>query len=70
MYGYLKDYFLIDHACRMSFFSQGIHGRGNKGRGNWNRGPGRPGSLYILTLIHKILAKCFMQDSLIGLGRE
>jgi hypothetical protein len=29
-----------------------------------------PGSLYILTLIQKSLAKCFMPDSLIGLGRE
>jgi hypothetical protein len=26
----------------MSFFSKGIHGRGNRGRGNWNRGPIRP----------------------------
>jgi hypothetical protein len=42
MYGYLKDYLLIDHACRMSFFSRGSHGRGNRGRGNWNRGPRRP----------------------------
>jgi hypothetical protein len=29
------------HA-RMSFFSRGIHGQGNRGRGNWNRGPRRP----------------------------
>jgi hypothetical protein len=42
MYGYLKDYLLIDHTCRMSFFSRGSHGRGNRGRGNWNRGPRRP----------------------------
>jgi hypothetical protein len=42
MYGYLKDYFLIDHACRMVFFSQGSHGRGNRGRGNWNQGLRRP----------------------------
>jgi hypothetical protein len=42
MYGYLKDYFLINHACRMSFFSRGSHGRGNRDRGNWNRGPRRP----------------------------
>jgi hypothetical protein len=27
-------------------------------------------SLYILTLIQKSLAKCFMPDYLIGLGRE
>jgi hypothetical protein len=30
-------------------------------------GPGYP---YILTLIQKSLANCFMMDSLIGLGRE
>jgi hypothetical protein len=42
MYGYLKDYLLIYHACRMSFFSLGSHGRGNRGKGNWNRGPRRP----------------------------
>jgi hypothetical protein len=42
MYGYLKDYLLIDHACRMSFFSQGSHVRGNRGRGNWNRFPRKP----------------------------
>jgi hypothetical protein len=42
MYGYLKDYFLIDHTCRMIFFSRGSHGRGNMGRANWNRGPRRP----------------------------
>jgi hypothetical protein len=42
MYGYLKDYFLIDHACRMSFFSRGSHGRGNRGVSNWNRDPRRP----------------------------
>jgi hypothetical protein len=29
-----------------------------------------PGSPYILTLIHKSLANCFMPDSSIGLGRE
>jgi hypothetical protein len=29
-----------------------------------------PGSLYILTLFRKSLAKHFMQDSLIGLGRK
>jgi hypothetical protein len=29
-----------------------------------------PGSPYILTLIQKSLVKCFMQDSLTGLGRE
>jgi hypothetical protein len=29
-----------------------------------------PGSLYILTLIQKSLAKCFISNSLIGLGRE
>jgi hypothetical protein len=29
-----------------------------------------PGSPYILTLIHKNLANCFMLDSSIGLGRE
>jgi hypothetical protein len=29
-----------------------------------------PGSPYILTLIHKSLANCFMLDSSIGLGRE
>jgi hypothetical protein len=29
-----------------------------------------PSSLYILTLIQKSLAKCFMSDYLIGLGRE
>jgi hypothetical protein len=29
-----------------------------------------PSSLYILMLIQKSLAKCFMPDSLIGLGRE
>jgi len=28
-----------------------------------------PGSPYILTLIQKILANCFMLDSLTGLGR-
>ena len=28
------------------------------------------GSLYIFSLIQKSLAKCFMPDSLIGLGRE
>jgi hypothetical protein len=28
------------------------------------------GSPYILTLIHKSLANCFMSDSSIGLGRE
>jgi hypothetical protein len=38
----LKDNFLIDHTCRMSFFSRGSHGRGNRGRGNWNRGSRRP----------------------------
>jgi hypothetical protein len=27
---------------RMSFFSKGSHGWGNRGRGNWNRGPRRP----------------------------
>jgi hypothetical protein len=42
MYGYLKDYFLINNACNMSFFSRGSHGRGNKGRINWNRGLRRP----------------------------
>ena len=42
MHGYLKDYFIIYYTCRMSFFSQGSHGRGNRGRGNWNRGPRRP----------------------------
>jgi hypothetical protein len=42
MYGYLKDYLLISHECRMSFFSQGSHGQGNRGRGNWNLGPRRP----------------------------
>jgi hypothetical protein len=26
----------------MSFFSRGIHVRGNRGRGNWNMGPRRP----------------------------
>jgi hypothetical protein len=26
----------------MSFFSRGIHDRGNRGRGKWNRGPRRP----------------------------
>jgi hypothetical protein len=41
MHGYLKDYLLIDYTCRMSFFSQGSHGRGNRGRGNWNQGPRR-----------------------------
>jgi hypothetical protein len=30
-------------------------------------GPGYP---YILTLIHKILANCFISDSSIGLSRE
>jgi hypothetical protein len=29
-----------------------------------------PGSPYILRLIHKSLANCFMPDSSIGLGRE
>jgi hypothetical protein len=29
-----------------------------------------PGSPYILTLIHKTLANCFMLDSSIGLGSE
>jgi hypothetical protein len=29
-----------------------------------------PGSLYILMLIQKSLANCFMLNSLIGLGRE
>jgi hypothetical protein len=29
-----------------------------------------PGSPYILTLIQKSLANCFILDSLIGLGRE
>jgi hypothetical protein len=29
-----------------------------------------PGSPYILMLIQKSLANCFMRDSLIGLGRE
>jgi hypothetical protein len=29
-----------------------------------------PGSPYILMLIHKILANCFMPDFSIGLGRE
>jgi hypothetical protein len=29
-----------------------------------------PGALYILMLIHKSLANCFMLDSLIGLSRE
>jgi hypothetical protein len=28
------------------------------------------GYLYILMLIQKILARCFMQNSLIGLGRK
>jgi hypothetical protein len=42
MYGYLKDYLIISHACRMIFFSRGSHGRGNRGRGNYNRGPRRP----------------------------
>jgi hypothetical protein len=42
MYGYFKDYLLIDHTCRMSFFSPGNHGQGNIGRGNWNRGRRRP----------------------------
>jgi hypothetical protein len=42
MYGYLKYYFLINHACRMSFFSRGSNGQGNIGRGNWNRGLRRP----------------------------
>jgi hypothetical protein len=42
MHGYLKYYFLIDHACRMSFFNRGSHNQGNKGQGNWNRGPRRP----------------------------
>jgi hypothetical protein len=42
MHGYLKYYFLINCKCNMSFFSRGIHGRGNRGRGSWNRGPRRP----------------------------
>jgi hypothetical protein len=41
MNGYLKDYFLNVNICRMIFFSQGSHGRGNRGRDNWNRGPRR-----------------------------
>jgi hypothetical protein len=35
MYGYLKDYFLINHACMMSFLSRHSHEGGNRGRGNW-----------------------------------
>jgi hypothetical protein len=42
MYGYLKDYLIIDHACRMSFFSRCSHGQGKRGIGNWNQGPRRP----------------------------
>jgi hypothetical protein len=42
MYGYLKDYLLIDHTCKMRFFSPSSHGQGNRGRGNWNQDPRRP----------------------------
>jgi hypothetical protein len=36
MHRYFKEYLLIDHACRMSCFSRGIHGQGKGRRGNWN----------------------------------
>jgi hypothetical protein len=71
MYGFLKDYFLINHACRNDFFSVevamteeteveviGIEAQ---------EGPGSP---HILMLIHKSLANCFRPYFSIGLGRD
>jgi hypothetical protein len=70
MHGYLKDYLLIDHTCRMSFFSRGSHGEETEVEVIGTEAQEGPGSPYILMLIQKSLANCFMQDSLIGLGRE
>jgi hypothetical protein len=71
MYGYFKDYFLINHTCRMHFFlvraamaeETEVEVIGTEAQ----EGPVSP---YILTLIQKSLVNCFMLDYLIGLGRE
>jgi hypothetical protein len=71
MHGYLKDYFLIDYTCRMSFFPvEEAMAEETEVEVTETEAQEGLGSLYILMLIQKSLAKCFMQDSLIGLGRK
>jgi hypothetical protein len=70
MYGYLKYYFLIDHACKMSFLVEEAMAEETEVEVTGTEAQEGPGSPYILTLIQKSLANCFMPDYLIGLGRE
>jgi hypothetical protein len=63
MYGYLKDYLLIDHACRMTFFSvEEAMAEETEVEVTGTEAQEGPGSPYILMLIQKILANCFMPD--------
>ena len=71
MYGYLKDYLLIYHACRMVFFwVEEAMAKETEVEVTGIEAQEGPGSPYILTLIEKSLGHCFMEDYLIGLGRE
>jgi hypothetical protein len=66
----LKDYLLIDYRCMMSFSVEEVMVEEIEAEVTGTKAQEGPGSLYILTLIQKSLAKCFILDSLIGLGRE
>jgi hypothetical protein len=63
MYGYLKYYLLINHACGMSFFSVEIAmAEETEVEVIGTEAQEGPGSPYILTLIHKSSTNCFMPD--------
>jgi len=70
MYGYLKDYFLIDHTCRMIFSVEVAMVEETEVEVIGTKAQEGPGSLYIFMFIYKILANCFMSYYSIGLGRE
>jgi hypothetical protein len=70
MYGYLKDYFLINHTCEMSFSVEVAMTEEKKVEVTRTKAQEGLGSPYILTMIHKSLANCFMPDYSIRLGRE
>jgi hypothetical protein len=71
MYGYLKDYFLINHTCRNEFFSIEVAmAEETEVEVIGTETQESPGSPYILMLINKSLANCFKLDFSIGLGRE
>jgi hypothetical protein len=54
MYGYLKDYFLINHACRNEIFSAEVAmGKATEREVIGTEAQEGQGSPYILTLTHK-----------------